>query len=113
MAEWLRRHLVDTGILTESGLSRTARPRRCPRCRAVTVAAIDDNGLESWADPHPIDAQAEADAALAGIPTWELWAGRELVRRDVYRITGRPAGLDQRRPVLAAHRCPTRRSETP
>ncbi len=106
MPAWLRRQLVDTGHLTDDGLTRSARLRRCPRCRRPVLAGIDNNGLDAWADPAPLDADGEARALLDGRHTWDLFARTDLVFRTSMSIRHRPAGSDPDRPVLAMHACP-------
>lgn len=113
---WLAAHLIRTGHLTESGLSRRARLRRCPDCAAITLAGLDadQGGFEAAADPIPLTGLGEMLALLDRLATYELWkagAGYELERRNHHRITYRPAEHPTRAlrvDVLRAHRCHNR-----
>lgn len=105
---WLVDHLKATGALTESGLSRRARPRRCPTCSAWTVSGLDADILafETHADPVPLSALGEVLALAAGRRTVELGLSRgrlELEQRWADHIASRPAGTG-RYDVLAEHR---------
>lgn len=104
MPRWLADRLVEDGVLSESGLSRTARIRAHPPCRIPTMAGIDSDGLDAWCELAPLSAAGEAGALLAGRRTHRLHADR-LVRRDQWSIAGRPAGSDASEPVFAEHRC--------
>ncbi len=96
-------HLITQGVLTETGLTRTARPRRCPRCRAVVLACIDTNGIDAWTDPTPVDPHGELLAILAGRRTWHRTVtGGGLAPRIAPTITAKPA---DRVTVHVEHRC--------
>lgn len=104
------RHLIRAGHLTESGLSRRARPRPCPHCCAWTIAGLDADvcALETHVDPSPLTPLGEMLALLDHRPTFELVRaeGRfQLERRHAWRITFAPAGSTPRADVLALHRC--------
>jgi hypothetical protein len=103
-------HLITRGILTETGLSRRARPRPCPNCGTWTIAGLDDDtcAFETYADPQPLTPIGEVLATLARRRTYELIhvGGRyELNPRSSRRITYAPAGTQARTDVLAIHRC--------
>lgn len=106
---WLVDHLVRTGHLTETGLSRRARIRTCS-CRQLVLAGLDDDtcALEVTCDPHPLSPLGEALALVEGRRTLALhrdgsrWV---LDRRDSYDITAEPAGTKHREDVVREHRC--------
>jgi hypothetical protein len=102
--DWLRAMLVATGAMSETGLTFKAGLRTHRPCRGLTVAGIDDNGLDAWCEPGPLSRTGEAEALLAGRATWDLYAGNALTWRTASAVRHRPAG-DDHRPVLAAHRC--------
>lgn len=109
MNPWLIDHLVRSGALTESGLTRRARPRRCPGCGTWTLAGLDADvcALEAHADPTPLTPLGEVAALLGGVRTVELVnsGGRhQLEQRLPDHIEGRPA-CSGRFDVLALHRC--------
>lgn len=106
-------HLVDalirTGRLTETGLSRRARPRPCPRCGTWTIAGLDADrcALEAHCDPTPLTALGEVIALASGRRTLELVRTRgrlELEQRWADHIADQPAGTT-RGDVLATHLC--------
>lgn len=105
MPAWLKRHLIDTGVLTESGLGRKARLRRHQRCGIPTLAGLDADLLafEASCDLGELTAAGEANALLEGRRTYELSVRSELHHRDRYAIKARPAGGSTT--VLAEHRC--------
>lgn len=109
---WLTTHLIRTGHLTETGLTRRARIRTCRTCRSLTIAGLDDHtcALEAHTDPTPLTPLAEALAAIEGRPTYNLH--REgghyvLDPRDPEHITAHPAGTRNREDVLRQHLCHT------
>lgn len=109
---WLTDHLIRTGHLTETGLSRRARIRICPTCHQPTLAALDDDtcAFETHCDPHPLNPLGEALALVEGRRTLALHrtAGHwELDRRDHRHITDDPASHRHREDVLRQHRCHT------
>lgn len=106
---WLVDHLRATGALTETGLSRRARPRRCYRCRAWTVTGLDADvlALEAACDPTPLSALGEVLALATGRRTVDLVATRgrlELEQRWADHIAAFPPGSGHG-DVLAEHRC--------
>ena len=104
MPAWLRSMLVDKGYMTHDGVTFRARIRTCRHCHLPAVAGIDDNGLTTWCDPGELSPDGELQALLDGRRTWDLYGGTGLTLRTRSAIAYRPAG-DQRRPVLAEHRC--------
>jgi hypothetical protein len=104
MPEWLAQALRDKGILTDQGLTRTARIRTCPTCHVPTLAGIDDTGLDTWNDLAELHATGEAHALLDHRRTHWIHAG-QLVHRDQWTIRARPAGHPTSPTVLPEHRC--------
>jgi hypothetical protein len=102
--DWLVAMLVAKGAMSESGLTFRAGLRTHRPCRGLTVAGIDDNGLDTWCEPSPLSPDGELAALLVGRPTWDLYAGHGLTYRRATAISHRPAG-DASRPVLAQHVC--------
>lgn len=78
--------------------------QRCPRCRALILAALDSPvaGIPVRVDPVPLDAEQELAARLAGRATYNLTgiSRMAVVYRDADTITRRTW------PVLADHVCP-------
>lgn len=105
-------HLIRTGVVTETGISRRASARRCHRCQLYTVAGLDDDrcALEAQCDPRPLTAAGEATAIVSGLRTFSLtWRGRyELDARTYREIRSKPAGSTPRHDVLAEHQCDLR-----
>lgn len=106
---WLIRHLVAAGHLTETGLSRRARPRPCPTCHTWTLTGLDDDlcAFEATCDPAPLTTLGEALALIAGRRTLALRRTRgrlELDQRWADHIEAEPAG-SPRLDVLATHTC--------
>lgn len=107
MPAWLRKHLVDTGVLTSSGLGRKAQLRRHRDCGLPTLLGLDADrcALEATCDLGELTPAGEVHALLDGRRTYELNARGELLARTRYDIARRPAG--DRVTVLAEHRCAT------
>lgn len=105
MPDWLKKQLIDTGVLTESGLGRRAQLRRHKPCGIPTMRGLDSDvcAFEVSCDLGELTAIGEAMALLEDRRTYELNIRGELVYRDRYAITARPAG--GRITVLADHRC--------
>lgn len=108
-SDWLLEHLVTAGHLTETGISRRARVRRC-HCRARILVGLDDivAAFEARCDPTPLTALGEALAAVTGRRTWALrreGARYVLDPRTADDIAAWPAGTRQREDVLAEHVC--------
>lgn len=111
-SRWLLGHLVATGHLTESGLSRRARIRPCPKCKALILAGLDDDecAFEVAVDPVPLNPLGEALATIERRRTYRLRSegGRYVLDpRGASNITRRPAGSTPRADVLRTHRCGT------
>jgi hypothetical protein len=102
---WLVSLLVQRGVMSESGLSRTAKMLECRDCKSHVIAGLDADrcAREAVCDPLALSKQGEALALIAGRSTWHLLAGR-LEYRDHWRILGYPAG-SVNRPVVASHLC--------
>lgn len=103
-------HLVRSGHLTESGLSRRARLRPCPTCPHTVLAGLDDVicAVEVAADPLPLSELGEAVVLLQGRRTFHLrreGGGWVLDPRDRHDIAAKPASTQKRTDVLAEHRC--------
>ena len=101
MDQRVRAHLIGEGIITEQGLTRTPKHRRCPTCREIIYGAIDDLGLDALASAWPVTVAAELAAHMAGRRTWSHVAG-QLVARYWDRIETRSANDE---PVHVAHTC--------
>lgn len=104
MPDWLTHHLIAKGVMTESRLTRNARPRRCTRCGTYTLVGLDADTLafEAHAEPTPTTSAGELQALLAGRRTWTLHHGR-LEQRDADDIRLDPA--DQAGNIHAEHTC--------
>jgi hypothetical protein len=98
----VKRHLINEGHLSETGLTRHPRYRHCQRgCGLLLLAAINDFGQDAWLDPYPVTVAAELQALMAGRTSYTV-IERELVSRDAWRIRGRNA---DREPAWVEHRC--------
>lgn len=93
--------LIADGVMSEDRLTRTAKPRRCPTCRQMILAAIDDLGFDAWADPRPVTPLGELQALTSGRRTWSHTMGG-LDARDAPFIAYLPA---DRLDVHGEHRC--------
>lgn len=110
MSTWLRDHLIRTGHMTETGISRRARIRRCRRCSSHILTGLDADvcAIEANADPVPLSPLGEALAVLEGRITWSLHSegGRWVLDvRDPLHIAAHPAGTRGREDVVREHRC--------
>lgn len=108
-APWLVDHLVHTGVMTETGLTRRARPRPCPHCSTWVITGLDADtlALEAACDPQPLNTLGEAMALVAGRRTLNLTRTRgrlELEQRWADHVESQPAGTG-RADVLAEHVC--------
>lgn len=112
--QWLVDHLIRTGHMTETGATRRARLRSCPRgCGAWVVFGLDGivAAREARVDPTPLSALGEALALLEGRYTEALYregGGYALDPRQPIQIKSRPAGATPREDVLREHRCRSR-----
>ena len=112
MDTWLRDHLIRSGHMTEDGVTRKARIRRCPHCPRDVLVGLDSDicALEVHADPHPLSAIGEAVALLQNRRTLHLrrdGSGWVLDPRTDRDIAMRPAGTTNRLDVLGQHHCAT------
>lgn len=112
MDPWLKQLLIDNGSMTETGITRAAKPRRCKQCNQPIIVGLNDDqcAFETHADPQPLSALGEAIALLEGRTTIALAneGGRWVLhRRDDFQIRGRPAGTTPRWDVLRTHTCGT------
>lgn len=112
MDTWLRDHLVRSGHMTEYGVARKARIRRCPNCPHDVLVGLDADtcALEVHADPHPLSPLGEALALLQNRRTLHLrreGGGWVLDPRTDHDIAARPAGTGKRVDVLGQHHCAT------
>lgn len=105
MPAWLKSHLVETGVLTPSGLGRKAQLRRHKHCGLPTLTGLDGDlcAFEVSCDLGELTAQGEALALLEGRRTFEVSKRGELYYRQHWAIKSRPAGGST--PVLAQHIC--------
>lgn len=109
LTPWIVDRLIRTGAMTETGLTRRARPRPCPSCGTWTVCGLDADilALEARCDTTPLNALGEVLVLAGGRRTVELVHTRgryQLEQRWADHIEGRPAGAG-RYDVLAEHRC--------
>lgn len=113
LTPWIVERLIRSGAMTETGLTRRARPRPCPTCGTWTVCGLDADtlALEARCDVTPLTALGEVLVLATGRRTVELIHTRgrlQLEQRWADHIEGRPAGgLPGLSPydVLAEHRC--------
>ena len=72
-SQWLTDHLIATGHLAESGLTRSARLRTCS-CRQTILAGLDDDiaALEAAVDPTPLTPLGEMLARIEHHATFDL-----------------------------------------
>lgn len=103
---WIIDRLIRTGAITETGLSRRARPRPCPTCKTWTITGLDADvmAFEATCDPAPLTPLGEVAALMAGRRTLGLVqrSGRyELEQRWAEHIDADRHRLD----VLASHTC--------
>lgn len=98
----IQQSLINQGVMTEQGVTRTPRQRHCSGCGRVVVAAITDLGFEVAVDPLPLTIEGELDALVAGRETYALLDHGELVWRNHHRITFRSADEEQ---AHALHEC--------
>ena len=94
--------LIARGVMSKAGLTRRARLRHCPSCRALTLAGISDIGLDTATDPRPLTRRGEALALLAGLRTFDFARDSLLIIRGASRITWLPADTVT---VVTDHRC--------
>lgn len=107
MEPWLKRMLIQTGRMTESGLTRRAKIR-IHVCGIPCLAGLDDDicAREVWLELQPINTLGEAEAMLEGRYTVEYWPGADkLYPRWPENITHVPAGTDTRTRQMVEHRC--------
>lgn len=110
-SRWLLGHLIAAGHLTESGLGRRARLRKCT-CKAHILAGLDDDvaAFETACDPIPLNPLGEALALVEHRRTYLLrkdGKGYVLDHRHAAAIARRPAGTTPRADVIRQHRCNT------
>lgn len=102
MPDWLIQKLAGDGILDpDTRLTHKPKPRRCPHCHAIVLAALNDLGIPTRLDLWPTTSAGELFALLTGRTTYALDHG-ELYPRNAWHIAGRPA--DGHR-VHVAHEC--------
>lgn len=99
MQTWLLEYIETTTGRAQGG-RRKVRRERCPRCRAIVLAGLDEDvlALDVKVDPSPLTDLGAVVAHLAGREVCSLIRG-ELHVRDQYSI------LDDRAPALAVHVC--------
>ena len=95
------RHLIDTGRMTTSHLTRKAKYRR-HTCGLILIAGIDDAGIETWLWPLPTTTHGEYAARMANLFTYSTAIGQGIYYRDAITITGSPADT---KPTYITHRC--------
>lgn len=108
--DWLIAHLQAIGAHNPDGVSRAARPTRCPDCRRHVLRGLDDDRCAGVAvvDPHDIDHLGEFLALRIGLHTYSLRRGTNSTGKAQWNIDPRyPAEIraGQEYPVLAQHRC--------
>lgn len=90
-------------------MARNTKADTCTKCGGWLLHGLDADwgALDTYADPEPLSALGEVQAAIAGLRTFELHrcrGGYELDRRCDSKIRFRPAGSGKV-DVLAEHRC--------
>ena len=94
-------HLIDTGRMTTSHLTRKAKYRR-HTCGLILTAGIDDAGCETWLWPLPTTTHGEYAARMADLLTYSTEIGQGIYCRDPITIRASPADI---RHTYVAHRC--------
>ena len=106
MEPWLKNQLIQTGRMSETGLTRNARIHTCPRCKTPTIAGYDADraALDVWCDTTELNPTHELEALLSGRETYTLTPSsshnHKLNRRDQFNVTQTP-----KHPLLATHLC--------
>lgn len=103
MTPWLKKHLVDTGVMTADRVTRRPTTRTCRDCQVPVIAALLDEAISRRLelDPAFLTPLGELQALLLERPTYQ-WTDGTITDRDPWRITGRPASTVR---VLAEHAC--------
>lgn len=117
---WLLDHLIASGHVTETGLTRRAKIRTCGqirrdagvrrKCLDRVLVGLDSDvcAFEVACDPQPLSRLGEALALVDGRRTLTLrreGGGWVLDGRDAHQISWAPAGERPRQDVVAIHRC--------
>lgn len=106
MEPWLKNHLIQTGRMSETGLTRNARIIPCPSCKTPTIAGYDADicALDTYCDTTQLNPTHEIKALLTNRETYTLTPANtnnhKLNRRDQHNITQTP-----KHPLLASHQC--------
>jgi hypothetical protein len=106
MDPWLRNMLIETGRMSQQGLTRNARVIPCRHCKLPTIAGFDADmcALDAWCDIDELNPRHEIQALLDNRNTYELvphGGGRyRFTYRDQWRVKTPP-----NHPLLATHRC--------
>lgn len=111
MPPWLHRHLVAQGVMTEDRVTIRAKPRRCRRCKALILVALDGPmcAFSVQLDPSPTTTAGEAFVLLTGRRTYDLDpVTREIHYRDALHIEKHSA--DEKGTIHATHECQSPRT---
>lgn len=107
----VREILDQRGLWFGDGVTRRVRAQHCKRCGRAVLVGLEGERCQSVAvcDPTPLGALGEAQALLAGAPTFDLaWRGGryEIDYRYAEVIKAYPAGIARiNSEVIAAHQC--------
>jgi len=102
--QWLTNHLITQGFITEGRIGRKIQNRRCKKCKAHIITALDADmiALLAECDPTPLTLQGEITALVQGRWTYRLQY-EHLNRRYQLEIAATPANTTT---VLQQHQCP-------
>lgn len=110
---WLARHLEHTGAITPDGVSRAARPRRCPRCGTMTLRGLDEDrcAFDISVDIDPTTQIGEVIALSQGQQTYYLLREANSRGRRIWTINRRELhhlAANNEAVIMVGHRCGTK-----
>lgn len=104
---WLATHIATLTGVNPTGVTRRARPGRCPDCNTWILTGLDHDRIAATAtaDPQPLNPTGEAIARLTGRATYDLTDKPRLTldNRESWTIAAHPPSPS--RYVVAQHRC--------